>query len=163
MLSVDFPKKKGDKYRYLSPFVIQSGGLGSIERSLETRTRYRFYVFLIRFVPPFVPPFWSGYPPKASATRVKLICPIHQRWAGNQQANGQHGRNGGPLVRLSAWVDALAALVRLQRMPPAGFTSNPFRPIISGNPAPSPRWAVVGVDEVAVPATFPAALAPGFF
>ena len=36
-------------------------------------------------------------------------------------------------------------------------------PIISENPAPSPRWAVVGVDEVAVPATEPAALASGFF
>lgn len=42
---------------------LTSIGSCSIERSLETRTRYRLYFFRIQFVPRFVPRFWSGYPP----------------------------------------------------------------------------------------------------
>jgi hypothetical protein len=104
---------------------------------------------------------WLGELPRCGGCH----CPrfIHQRWADNQQAHGQHGRNGGPLVRLSAWVDALAVLVRPQRMPPAGFTSKPFRPIISENPATLPFRVAVGSAGVGSGAAFPALDTSGFF
>lgn len=59
----------------------------------------------------FIPAAWLGE--LLQCNGCHWPHPIHQRWADNQQAHGQHGRNGGPLVRLSAWVDALAVWVRL--------------------------------------------------
>ncbi len=40
----------------LAPFVLQSGGLGAIERCLETRMDIGAIVFEISITPPFVPP-----------------------------------------------------------------------------------------------------------
>ena len=48
--------KKASEYRYLEAFDSQYGGLGSIERWLETRMDARFFFFKTYFVPPFVPP-----------------------------------------------------------------------------------------------------------
>jgi len=47
---------------FLAAFITGYGGLGSIERTLETRMNARFPKYVRKFVPPVVPPFKEAFP-----------------------------------------------------------------------------------------------------
>ncbi len=77
VLGVDFPKKKGDKYRYLSPFVIQSGGAGGHHKKAPNPYPASLSALLPFSVAPNAAPFCMPLslllPPRRSSTAIPGI------------------------------------------------------------------------------------------